>query len=358
MVKRKPNAARYKYPLPIHPIELPPLIPHNPISWIYWAYCYFTGINGLTDKVHVEFFNDKYVHIIVKDESQMIYLWEHGFFGTGQLSRSEPTWKTRTNNRLAADSGTHGKELEKVTQHRRLLRLEFKKQREKLEQELLELRRNGGTIEQEKELIEYQRKSLREYKLQQSSKEIIPQEETIRDIDLLLFTDDGKIRQLESLELLPVEAMFLTFALPVLDISAKELTRRLIGYPESYMDIHDFISQYVVYHHYRSHGWCVRSGVKFGCDYLLYQRGPPLEHAEFCIRILGSNDVKDYNWYSSLARVIAGANKTYVLCYVENLSSPENILRWWHKGNYRSIFSSYKVGEITYKRWIPGKNRE
>lgn len=357
MGKRRPSAARYKYPLPIHPIELPQLIPHNPISWIYWIYRYVSCINELNDKIHVEFFNDEFVHIVIKDEAQMVYLWENGFFGTGQFSRSEPTWRNRTSNRLA-ESNSQGHALEKVTQHRRLLRLEFKGQREKMEQELLELRKRGGTIEQEQVLIAQQRESLRNYKSQQSSTEMVSQEESIRDIDLLLFTDDGKIRQLEALELMPVEALFLTFALPVLDISVKDLTRRLLGIPDSYEQIHQLVSQYVVYHHYRSHGWCVRSGVKFGCDYLLYQRGPPLEHAEFCVRILNSNDIKDYNWYSSLARVVAGANKTYVLCYVEILRSPETILKWWNQGNYRLVFSNYRVGEITYKRWIPGKNRE
>lgn len=41
-----------------------------------------------------------------------------------------------------------------------------------------------------------------------------------------------------------------------------------------------FIVNYVVYHHYRSLGWTVKSGVKFCVDYLLYKRGPAFDHAE------------------------------------------------------------------------------
>lgn len=41
-----------------------------------------------------------------------------------------------------------------------------------------------------------------------------------------------------------------------------------------------FIVNYVVYHHYRSLGWVVKSGVKFCVDYLLYKRGPVFDHAE------------------------------------------------------------------------------
>lgn len=41
-----------------------------------------------------------------------------------------------------------------------------------------------------------------------------------------------------------------------------------------------FIINYVVYHHYRSLGWTIKSGVKFCVDYLLYKRGPVFDHAE------------------------------------------------------------------------------
>lgn len=42
-----------------------------------------------------------------------------------------------------------------------------------------------------------------------------------------------------------------------------------------------FLVNYVVYHHYRSLGWVVRSGIKFCVDYLLYKRGPVFHHAEY-----------------------------------------------------------------------------
>jgi len=41
-----------------------------------------------------------------------------------------------------------------------------------------------------------------------------------------------------------------------------------------------FIVNYVAYHHYRSLGWTIKSGVKFCVDYLLYKRGPVFDHAE------------------------------------------------------------------------------
>lgn len=41
-----------------------------------------------------------------------------------------------------------------------------------------------------------------------------------------------------------------------------------------------FLVNYVVYHHYRSLGWVVKSGIKFCTDLLLYKRGPVFAHAE------------------------------------------------------------------------------
>lgn len=42
-----------------------------------------------------------------------------------------------------------------------------------------------------------------------------------------------------------------------------------------------FLLHYVVYHHYRSLGWVVKTGLKFCVDYLLYKRGPVFTHAEY-----------------------------------------------------------------------------
>lgn len=42
-----------------------------------------------------------------------------------------------------------------------------------------------------------------------------------------------------------------------------------------------FIINYVVYHHYKSLGWVIKSGIKFCVDYLLYKRGPVFNHAEY-----------------------------------------------------------------------------
>ena len=297
----------------------------------------------------------------------MMYLWENGFFGTGQLSRSGPSFRQR-NRKVGEDvvldgkrtangvSDSGGTALERVTEVRRLQRLEFKKEREKLERKLQELRQRGdATIEEENELLLSGRENLRKVKeLLASSR---PSERPSSQTLTVVLSKNEYIE--EALELLPVEALFLSFALPVIDIPASQLLRTLVKDFEEYSDPLDrLLLNYVVYHHYRSHGWCVRSGIKFGCDYLLYRRGPPFQHAEFCVMVMSADESRPYTWYSTIARVASGAKKTLVLCYVEKLVSEDEILRYLQMGRLHKVFSSFKVGEVIYKRWVPGRNRD
>ncbi|KAI6717360.1 hypothetical protein JHW43_000016 [Diplocarpon mali] len=96
-----------------------------------------------------------------------------------------------------------------------------------------------------------------------------------------------------------------------------------------------FLLNYVVYHHFRSLGWVVRSGIKFSVDYVLYTRGPVFTHAEFCVLILPSythpywssmselsayrrsKEERTWAWLSCVNRVVTQIKKTLILVYVE-----------------------------------------
>ncbi|CAG62825.1 uncharacterized protein GVI51_M11561 [Nakaseomyces glabratus] len=368
MAKKQFNTKRYKFPLPIHPIDrnaLPVVSQYNPISWLQWLYCLYANTNLLPKKLTLTIRKDEqgWCHLLVEDEQDMKYLWNNGFFGTGQMSRSEPTWKFRTEKRLkvndAGDKPSGTMDLEKVTEIRRIQRLAFKKERLRLEGELSESRSQNISAEQETQIIEEHREKLRVFRSDQL-KELnnlkLTAPET-RDEDLELYDDSGEIRSLESMELMPVEAIFLTFALPVLDIKINDLIKHFEF--QHIEELKVLVRKYAAYHHYRSLKWCVRSGIKFGCDYLLYKRGPPFQHAEFAIMVLDHTESHDYTWYSSVARVASGAKKTLILCYIDDQGlTNETLLDLWHQGNLVKLLQHFKVAEVTYKRWIPGKNRD
>lgn len=49
--------------------------------------------------------------------------------------------------------------------------------------------------------------------------------------------------------------------------------------------ISDFEGKYVVYHELRNRGLIVTPGIKYGCDFAVYEHGPGIDHAPYIIQI-------------------------------------------------------------------------
>jgi tRNA-splicing endonuclease subunit Sen2 len=192
----------------------------------------------------------------------------------------------------------------------------------------------------------------------------------------------------EHLQLSLEEAFFLSYGLGVLRIfvddtdtvlpntSLLSLLRRHSYFPprslSSPQDPDDpFMISYAVYHHYRSLGWVVRSGVKFGVDYLLYNRGPAFSHAEFALVILPSythaywsetdesrkhvqeKTSKSWWWLHNVNRVQAQVKKSLVLCYVDVPPPSKSDL-----DDIGRVFAKYRIRDVGVKRWTPNRMRD
>lgn len=196
----------------------------------------------------------------------------------------------------------------------------------------------------------------------------------------------------EHLNLSLEEAFFLSYGLGVLDVycentdtllpatSLLSLFRRHSYSPIRSLSIaaepdDPFMLSYAVYHHYRSLGWIVRSGVKFSVDFLLYNRGPAFSHAEFAVVILPSyshkywNETKERNeyvasrttetwwWLHGVNRVQAQVHKQLILCYVD-IPPP---LTKDERGTQIDIgreLTRYHVQDVAVKRWTPNRSRD
>lgn len=51
-----------------------------------------------------------------------------------------------------------------------------------------------------------------------------------------------------------------------------------------------FLRSYAAFHHFRCKGWTVRSGLRYGCDYVLYQGHPASAHADVCVLTVRRGD--------------------------------------------------------------------
>ncbi|XP_047358616.1 tRNA-splicing endonuclease subunit Sen2 isoform X2 [Vespa velutina] len=172
----------------------------------------------------------------------------------------------------------------------------------------------------------------------------------------------------ESLHMTFEETFFLMFGLGCL---------RLIHFDSTLMDINsawlyfckedkNFIQKYVVYHYFRSKGWVVKPGLKYGGDFLLYKQGPPFYHASYIViidvvdadllTIIPSKCFRKMTWSNlfGLDRLAESAAKEILFAQV----------LWPSSISLNSgppsphMLSEFTVRELLWRRWNPKQNQD
>lgn len=428
---RRPNFNQiHAKPVPLDVYPLPAFIPHNPISIVRIAIRLLRhSLSTPTSHtvVHISYFSTETQSVHVTDPASVRALWEHGFWGKGSLSRSEPQWLAAEKKRLGI---AENKTSAEVTQSRREERRQFKlerarAQREAIEQQLIQegkLEADGSIEElvEDGQVAESPRGTI--YTPGAGDEVTLNGESIASEVGKSLAENPPawgedeeeaekkiEIKDQEHLQLTPEEAFYLIYALGALQVlphdkdaehwpsrhplptwyllrlftlhaasplpqEALECLRSTlpancvpsIPSPPPIAPDNQFILRYVVYHHFRSLGWVVRSGVKFAVDFLLYLRGPAFHHAEFAIMIVPSyshvhwkdreGESKDWWWLHRVNRVQSAVFKTLVLVYVE-VPPP------WDEGGEKEVdlgkaLGEYKVREVVVRRWSPNRNRD
>lgn len=346
---KRPDYARiHEKPLPLEVYPLPTFQPHNPltlvkIAWVVLSHYLFPPSSHPATRYRAYFSPEtRSVHVV--DSASIRALWEHGFYGKGNLSRSEPNWLVQETKRRGQAEGLTSEEL---TNERRRERIEMKKERARKEQEDLkslldresgasppETKQNGGVPEsrpqtastddmfpnwslggmpQSSVVNNTSDEALRDNAFEASRDPIYtklsgfgPENTAVREDapDAPDTKPTAEIRNEEHLQLSLEEAFFLVFGLGVLDIQLPksgqlcdanrlfELFRQYSYFPPALITSlrpdDPFLVNYVAFHHFRSLGWVIRPGNKFAVDYLLYKGGPVFSHAEFAVLIVPS----------------------------------------------------------------------
>ncbi|KAH7911055.1 hypothetical protein BJ138DRAFT_1151575 [Hygrophoropsis aurantiaca] len=329
------------------------------------------------------------------NSKDVMILWQRGFFGKGDLSRSEPSWLSRQIN--AKKLAGKGLTSEEITAKRRAERKQFKLDRAKA---MAAAAAEAEAAFSEGRIISpgYAPDGTR---LIPSAATWKPSTSTAAEEEPPLTPEavedeEELLEDIEHLQLTLQEAFFLLWnldCLTVLDSNTLE-PLSLAQIWTAFQNAHDplalslspshpslkpcrfdnpFLVNYVVYHHYRSLGWVVKNGIKFCVDYLLYKRGPVFNHAEFAIVVcpvyedpadqanspfeLQNSSPFTWSWLSTINRVNSQVQKTLILTYVtipthsrfsnsdDTLSSP-------------ACFAHYSVREVVIKRFIPTRMRD
>ncbi|PVH99283.1 hypothetical protein DM02DRAFT_615146 [Periconia macrospinosa] len=414
-VKRPNYNEIHAKPLPLEVYPLPTFIPHNPISIVRIAVSLIShSIRRPSSHlvIHKAYFSPETQSIHVTDPKSIRALWEQGFWGKGSLSRSEPHWLDQEKRRRGLDAVQTSEE---YTRGRREERRQMKLERAKAQREAIEeqLRKEGKVVSetQIEDLVDeglFAESPKGTLYSTDSDKPLASTTETENAIISAVsksagqnpLVPDAVIEDQEHLQLTLEEAFFLCYVLGVLEVSNNhvavqptELIRLFCQHslflatetlrspvPLSQDDVvaiapdNAFVLKYIVFHHFRSLGWVVRPGTKFGCDYLLYLRGPAFHHAEFAVMILPAyshpywsedpvraaasrkKENRDWWWLHRLNRVQTQARKTLMLVHVE-VPPP-----WDENGAKRidisKVLVNYHVRETIWKRWSMNRNRD
>jgi len=78
----------------------------------------------------------------------------------------------------------------------------------------------------------------------------------------------------------------------------------------------DFELHYTVYRDLRDRGYVVRSGMKFGVAFALYEKGPGLEHAPYLVEVVGLESPVDPIMIVRTGRLSHSVRKTLIYAVV------------------------------------------
>ena len=142
--------------------------------------------------------------------------------------------------------------------------------------------------------------------------------------------DSDRIEDIPSLQLSLEECFFLHHVMGTINVYFND--RVITGHNElwqlfkqtqDHMDEKMFVARYAAYFYFRSKGWVVKDGLKFGADFILYKDGPECNHSLFCvtiIRVLHDGRIETKlppRYLSGLVRVSKSVKKHPIVCYVK-----------------------------------------
>ena len=179
----------------------------------------------------------------------------------------------------------------------------------------------------------------------------------------------------EILQLAPEEALFL-LQLNLLTIEYKNtpvsLNHFLHLISNTSRPDDPFLVHYIVYYHFRRQRIIVKPGLKFGVDYLLYDRPIPFTHAQHCVNVLGNYHLWDdagerlvreevtWQQVNLWQRLMGNVRKRLKYVYVE--IPPVKGEGDWRDVNSREEFEKilqrYRVREVMNSRMVIARERD
>lgn len=95
-------------------------------------------------------------------------------------------------------------------------------------------------------------------------------------------------------------------------------------------EYHDFDKKYLVYKNFRDKGYIINPGIKFGCDFAVYEKGPGIDHAPFLIQVYNRSDPITSTGIVLAGRLATTVRKQFILAIPKGKDKVDFLaLDWW-----------------------------
>ena len=86
----------------------------------------------------------------------------------------------------------------------------------------------------------------------------------------------------------------------------------------------------MVYKDFREKGYVVNPGIKFGCDFAVYQSGPGIDHAPYIVQVYNKTDTISSTGVVLAGRLSSSVKKKFVLAIPSGKTKIDYLaLDWW-----------------------------
>jgi len=87
--------------------------------------------------------------------------------------------------------------------------------------------------------------------------------------------------------------------------------------------------KYAVYRNLRERGYVVTPGIKYGCDFAVYEHGPGVDHAPFIVQVKSSGDGLTAPEIVEAGRLATTVRKTFLIALVDGDDIRFLSFKWW-----------------------------
>lgn len=92
---------------------------------------------------------------------------------------------------------------------------------------------------------------------------------------------------------------------------------------------HNFDKKYLVYKDFRDKKYIINPGIKFGCDFAVYQRGPGIDHAPYLVQVYNKTDTISSTGVVLAGRLATSVKKNFILAIPHGEKVSYLALDWW-----------------------------